>query len=51
MLLIESGFPLPEVNFSLLSPSGRELYRARSGLASLADRASSTTGMPAIAGA
>jgi hypothetical protein len=27
MLLIESGFPLPEVNFSLLSPSGRELYR------------------------
>ena len=27
MLLIELGFPLPEVNFSLLSPSGRELYR------------------------
>ena len=27
MLLIESGFPLPEVNFSLLSPSGCELYR------------------------
>jgi hypothetical protein len=27
MLLIESGFPLSEVNFSLLSSSGRELYR------------------------
>lgn len=27
MLLIESGFPLPDVNFSLLSPSGCELYR------------------------
>lgn len=27
MLLIELGFPLPEVNFALLSPGGRELYR------------------------
>jgi very-short-patch-repair endonuclease len=27
MLLIERGFPLPEVNFSLRSPSGREVYR------------------------
>ena len=27
MLLIELGFPLPEVNFVLRSPSGRELYR------------------------
>lgn len=27
MLLIDSGFPLPEVNFSLTSPAGRELYR------------------------
>jgi very-short-patch-repair endonuclease len=27
MLLIESGFPLPEVNFPLLTPDGRELYR------------------------
>jgi hypothetical protein len=27
MLIIEKGFPLPEVNFSLLSPSGCELYR------------------------
>jgi Protein of unknown function (DUF559) len=27
MLVIERGFPLPEVNFSLLSPAGRELYR------------------------
>jgi hypothetical protein len=26
-LIIERGFPLPEVNFSLLSPAGRELYR------------------------
>ena len=27
LLIIERGFPLPEVNFSLLSPAGRELYR------------------------
>lgn len=27
MLIIERGFPLPEVNFALLSPAGRELYR------------------------
>ena len=27
MLLIELGFPLPEVNFVLLSPAGRVLYR------------------------
>jgi Protein of unknown function (DUF559) len=27
MLLIEHGFPLPEVNFVLLSPTGRALYR------------------------
>ncbi len=27
LLLIEQGFPLPEVNFSILSPVGRELYR------------------------
>ena len=27
MLIIELGFPLPEVNFPLLSPDGRELYR------------------------
>ncbi len=27
MLLIERGFPLPEVNFCILSPAGRELYR------------------------
>lgn len=27
MLIIEIGFPLPEVNFSLLSLDGRELYR------------------------
>ena len=27
MLLIEQGFPLPEVNFRILSPAGRELYR------------------------
>jgi hypothetical protein len=27
LLIIESGFPLPEVNFSLLSPTGTELYR------------------------
>jgi Protein of unknown function (DUF559) len=27
MLIIELGFPLPEVNFALLSPDGRELYR------------------------
>ena len=27
MLIIELGFPLPEVNFVLLSPAGRELYR------------------------
>jgi len=27
MLLIERGFPLPEVNFSLRSPEGREIYR------------------------
>ena len=27
MLLIELGFPLPEVNFVLRSPDGRELYR------------------------
>ena len=27
MLLIERGFPLPEVNFSLRSPGGREVYR------------------------
>jgi hypothetical protein len=27
MLIIELGFPLPEVNFSLRSPGGRELYR------------------------
>ena len=27
MLLIEQGFPLPEVNFCILSPAGRELYR------------------------
>ena len=27
MVLIERGFPLPEVNFSLRSPGGREVYR------------------------
>lgn len=27
MVLIEQGFPLPEVNFCILSPAGRELYR------------------------
>ena len=27
MLIIERGFPLPEVNFSLRSPAGREVYR------------------------
>ena len=27
MLLIEKGLPLPEVNFCILSPAGRELYR------------------------
>ncbi len=27
MLLIERGFPLPEVNFPVLSPAGREVYR------------------------
>jgi very-short-patch-repair endonuclease len=27
LLLIEQGFPLPEVNFRILSPVGRELYR------------------------
>lgn len=27
MLLVEHGFPLPEVNFSLRTPSGREIYR------------------------
>lgn len=27
LLLIEQGFPLPEVNFSLLSPAGQELFR------------------------
>lgn len=27
MLLIERGFPLPEVNFSLQSPGGQEIYR------------------------
>jgi hypothetical protein len=27
MLIIELGFPLPEVNFVLLSPADRELYR------------------------
>jgi Protein of unknown function (DUF559) len=27
MMLIEQGFPLPEVNFCILSPAGRELYR------------------------
>ena len=27
MLLVERGFPLPEVNFSLQSPDGREIYR------------------------
>ena len=27
MLIIELGFPLPEVNFVLRSPGGRELYR------------------------
>jgi very-short-patch-repair endonuclease len=27
MLLIEQGFPLPDVNFRILSPAGRELYR------------------------
>jgi hypothetical protein len=27
LLLIEQGFPLPEVNFSIVSPGGWELYR------------------------
>ena len=27
LLIIELGFPLPDVNFALLSPGGRELYR------------------------
>jgi very-short-patch-repair endonuclease len=27
MLLIERGFPLPEVNFPILTPTGKELYR------------------------
>ena len=27
LLIIERGFPLPEVNFALLSPAGREIYR------------------------
>jgi hypothetical protein len=27
MLLIERGFPLPEVNFPILAPTGKELYR------------------------
>jgi hypothetical protein len=27
LLIIEQGFPLPEVNFSIRSPAGRELYR------------------------
>lgn len=27
MLIIERGFPLPEANFSLLSPAGKEIYR------------------------
>jgi hypothetical protein len=27
MLIIELGFPLPEVNFAVLSPGGREVYR------------------------
>ncbi|MGQ0576604.1 MAG: endonuclease domain-containing protein [Pseudonocardia sp.] len=27
LMLVERGFPLPEVNWSVCSPSGRELYR------------------------
>ena len=27
ILIIQHGFPLPEVNFALLSPGGREIYR------------------------
>jgi hypothetical protein len=27
LLLIEQGFPLPEVNFSILSPAGQEIFR------------------------
>ena len=27
LLIVELGFPLPEVNFTLLTPTGKELYR------------------------
>jgi hypothetical protein len=39
MLLIVQGFPLPEVNFPLLTPDGTELYPPRPRLAKPADRA------------
>jgi hypothetical protein len=35
MLLIERGFPLPEVNFPILTPTGKELYRLDLAWASL----------------
>ena len=39
MLLIERGFPLPEVNCSLRSPAGREVYRLDLAWPALAHRA------------